>query len=80
MLGVNAVNSMRANQLFCALTESDPATTVTPVVGGTGRCTRVPVFSAARDSANMGLCNIPQVRNFLATSIDIYTQPGEMRK
>ncbi|XP_068632687.1 malate dehydrogenase-like [Battus philenor] len=45
VLGVNAINSMRANQLFSSLTGSDPSASHTPVVCGTGRCTRVPVFS-----------------------------------
>ncbi|CAK1549424.1 unnamed protein product [Leptosia nina] len=48
VLGVNAINAMRANQLFCSITGSDPSKSHTPVVGGTGRCTRVPVFSAAK--------------------------------
>ncbi|CAH0407092.1 unnamed protein product [Chilo suppressalis] len=48
VIGVNSINAMRANQLFCSITGSDPASTNTPVVGGTGRCTRVPVFSAAK--------------------------------
>ncbi|KAG6445676.1 malate dehydrogenase [Manduca sexta] len=54
VLGVNAINAMRANQLFCAITGADPLASNTPVVGGTGRCTRVPVFSAAKAG------NIPQ--------------------
>ncbi|XP_045494751.1 malate dehydrogenase-like [Colias croceus] len=48
VLGVNAINAMRANQLFCSITGSDPSKGTTPVVCGTGRCTRVPVFSAAK--------------------------------
>lgn len=56
VLGVNAVNAMRANQLFCAITGADPATSTLPVVCGTGRCTRVPVFSAGKAA------NFPQVR------------------
>ncbi|KAI5642360.1 lactate/malate dehydrogenase, NAD binding domain-containing protein [Phthorimaea operculella] len=45
VLGVNAINSMRANQLYCALADIDPHKNYTPVVCGTCRCTRVPVFS-----------------------------------
>ncbi|XP_060803711.1 malate dehydrogenase [Amyelois transitella] len=56
VLGVNAINAMRANQLFCAITGSDPTGSNTPVVCGTGRCTRVPVFSAAKTG------NIPQTQ------------------
>ncbi|KAJ0175417.1 hypothetical protein K1T71_008576 [Dendrolimus kikuchii] len=56
VLGVNAINAMRANQLFCAITGTDPSSTSTPVICGTGRCTRVPVFSAAK--AN----NFPQTQ------------------
>ncbi|CAH2108019.1 unnamed protein product [Euphydryas editha] len=48
VLGVNAINTMRANQLFCSITGSDPSKSHTPVICGTGRCTRVPVFSAAK--------------------------------
>ncbi|XP_004926803.3 malate dehydrogenase [Bombyx mori] len=48
VLGVNSVNAMRANQLFSAMTGTDPAARTTPVVCGTGRCTRVPVFSAGK--------------------------------
>ncbi|XP_072938578.1 carotenoid isomerooxygenase-like [Epargyreus clarus] len=48
VLGVNAINAMRANQLFCSLTGADPAAAHTPVVCGAGRCTRVPVFSAGK--------------------------------
>ncbi|KAM3959600.1 malate dehydrogenase-like [Aphomia sociella] len=48
VLGVNAINAMRANQLFCALSGTDPCVASTPVICGTGRCTRVPVFSAAK--------------------------------
>ncbi|XP_052754730.1 malate dehydrogenase-like [Galleria mellonella] len=48
VLGVNSINTMRANQLFSAITGSDPGTSTMPVVCGTGRCTRVPVFSAVK--------------------------------
>ncbi|XP_059049615.1 malate dehydrogenase-like [Achroia grisella] len=48
VLGVNAINAMRANQLFSTVTGADPGISTTPVVCGTGRCTRVPVFSAAK--------------------------------
>ncbi|XP_050673945.1 malate dehydrogenase-like isoform X2 [Leptidea sinapis] len=54
VLGVNAINAMRANQLFCSITGSDPSKSNIPVVCGTGHCTRVPVFSAAKAG------NIPQ--------------------
>ncbi|KAI8422521.1 hypothetical protein MSG28_006332 [Choristoneura fumiferana] len=50
LLGINAVNSMRANQLYCSMTNRDPALSTVAVVGGTSRCTRVPVFSQAPDS------------------------------
>lgn len=46
VLGVNSINSMRANHLFCTIGGWDPTTIQLPVVGGTGRCTRVPCFSA----------------------------------
>ncbi|KAJ2949969.1 hypothetical protein O0L34_g11294 [Tuta absoluta] len=45
VLGVNAINAMRANQLYCALADIDPHKNFTPVVCGASRCTRVPVFS-----------------------------------
>ncbi|CAH1646805.1 unnamed protein product [Spodoptera littoralis] len=48
VLGVNAINAMRANQLFCSVTGGDPSKSSLPVVCGTGRCTRVPVFSAGK--------------------------------
>ncbi|CAG4972200.1 unnamed protein product [Parnassius apollo] len=48
LLGVNAISSMRANQLFCSLTGKDPSTSHMPVICGTGRCTRVPVFSMGK--------------------------------
>ncbi|PZC85086.1 hypothetical protein B5X24_HaOG202850 [Helicoverpa armigera] len=54
VLGVNAINAMRANQLFCAITGADPSSSNLPVVCGTGKCTRVPVFSAGKAS------NFPQ--------------------
>ncbi|XP_053612971.1 malate dehydrogenase-like isoform X2 [Plodia interpunctella] len=56
VLGVNAINAMRANQLVCSITGTDPSAGSTPVVCGTGRCTRVPVFSAAKAA------NIPQTQ------------------
>ncbi|OWR46415.1 putative Malate dehydrogenase [Danaus plexippus plexippus] len=62
VLGVNAINSMRANQLFCSITGSDPSTRSTPVICGTGRCTRVPVFSAGNAS------------NFPQTQVDCLTR------
>ncbi|XP_064072107.1 malate dehydrogenase-like isoform X1 [Vanessa tameamea] len=62
VLGVNAINSMRANQLFCSITGSDPSKSHTPVVCGTGRCTRVPVFSAAKAG------------NFPQTQVDCLTR------
>ncbi|KOB70759.1 putative malate dehydrogenase, partial [Operophtera brumata] len=40
LLGVNAINAMRANQLFCSITGSDPRGASVPVICGTGRCTR----------------------------------------
>lgn len=55
VLGVNAINAMRANQLFCSVTGADPSKSSLPVVCGTGRCTRVPVFSAGKAD------NFPQV-------------------
>ncbi|KAL4715471.1 hypothetical protein ACJJTC_009097 [Scirpophaga incertulas] len=56
VLGVNSINAMRANQLICTATGNDPATSSTPVVCGSGRCTRVPVFSSAKAS------NYPQAQ------------------
>lgn len=51
---------MRANQLFCSITGSDPKASNIPVICGTGRCTRVPIFSAGKPG------NVPQVIvNFL---------------
>lgn len=60
VLGVNAINAMRANQLFCSITGTDPSGSSTPVVCGTGRCTRVPVFSAGKAG------NFPQVSHHIA--------------
>ncbi|XP_049868056.1 malate dehydrogenase, mitochondrial-like [Pectinophora gossypiella] len=48
LLGVNSINAMRANQLYSAIVDTDPTGSVVPVVCGTGRCTRVPVFSATK--------------------------------
>ncbi|XP_028172079.1 malate dehydrogenase, mitochondrial-like [Ostrinia furnacalis] len=62
VLGVNAINSMRANQLFCSITGTDPSGSTTPVVCGTGRCTRVPVFSARKAG------------NFPQTQVDCLTR------
>ncbi|CAH0714170.1 unnamed protein product, partial [Brenthis ino] len=62
VLGVNAINSMRANQLFCSITGSDPASSQIPVICGTGRCTRVPVFSAGKAG------------NFPQTQVDCLTR------
>ncbi|KAJ8721668.1 hypothetical protein PYW07_002443 [Mythimna separata] len=53
VLGVNAVNAMRANQLFCSKVGSDPSKGHVPVVCGCGRCTRVPVFSAGKDGGGL---------------------------
>ncbi|XP_045532671.1 malate dehydrogenase-like isoform X2 [Pieris brassicae] len=62
VLGVNAINAMRANQLFCSITGADPSKNQTPVICGTGRCTRVPVFSAAKAG------------NFPQTQVDCLTR------
>ncbi|CAH2076127.1 unnamed protein product, partial [Iphiclides podalirius] len=62
LLGLNAINSMRANQLFCSLTGTDPSTSQMPVVCGTGRCTRVPVFSKGKAG------------NFPQTQVDCLTK------
>lgn len=51
VLGVNAVNAMRANQLFCKTVEEDPTKHHIPVICGTGKCTRVPCFSQAAKKA-----------------------------
>ncbi|XP_075974854.1 malate dehydrogenase-like [Anticarsia gemmatalis] len=51
VMGMNAVNAMRANQLFCAACDQDPSSSQLPVICGTGRCTRVPVFSGAATKA-----------------------------
>ncbi|CAH0581133.1 unnamed protein product [Chrysodeixis includens] len=63
VLGVNAINAMRANQLFCSVTGSDPAQSSLPVICGTGRCTRVPVFSAGKAG------NFPQTQTDCLTRL-----------
>ncbi|KAF9414541.1 hypothetical protein HW555_007615 [Spodoptera exigua] len=63
VLGVNAINAMRANQLFCAITGADPSKSSLPVVCGTCRCTRVPVFSAGKAG------NFPQTQTDCLTRL-----------
>ncbi|KAF9794165.1 hypothetical protein SFRURICE_009542 [Spodoptera frugiperda] len=63
VLGVNAINAMRANQLFCSVTGADPSKSSLPVVCGTGRCTRVPVFSAGKAD------NFPQSKTACLTRL-----------
>ncbi|XP_026315888.1 malate dehydrogenase, mitochondrial-like [Hyposmocoma kahamanoa] len=45
LLGVNAVNSMRAGQMLATKANIQAGDAHVPIVGGTGRVTRVPVYS-----------------------------------
>ncbi|XP_063630803.1 uncharacterized protein LOC134802032 isoform X2 [Cydia splendana] len=58
VLGVNSINAMRANQLYASMMGDDPSKSSVAVVGGCGRCTRVPVFSTAKP--NPFDCNVPK--------------------
>lgn len=62
VIGFNSINAMRANQLFCSIVGKDPSSNQVPVICGTGRCTRVPVFSAGN------------AKNFPSTQVECLTR------
>ncbi|XP_014259825.1 uncharacterized protein LOC106672703 isoform X2 [Cimex lectularius] len=65
VLGVTAVDNVRANKLAANFLNMDPRKVILPVIGGSSPDTRVPVFSQARPTLNL------TKKNWLSMTWDI---------